>query len=113
MASQPEGRIVKKIIDWIKGMEDWDSHARKVHGSRYSSGEPDIDACINGRSVKIEVKVPGKVPTPQQMARLRKWESAGALCGWATSVEEAASLTSHLENLNWSNPQLAIASEDD
>jgi hypothetical protein len=72
------------------------SHARKVHGSVYSVGEPDIDAVIGGYSVKLECKAPGKKPTRVQIAVMRKWGSAGTLVGWFTSVEHIQQLLSHL-----------------
>ena len=103
MAQKPESRLVKKMIDHIKAGGGW---ARKVHGSGYSSGEPDIDAVWGGRSVKIEAKMPGREPTAQQMARLRKWEEHGALAGWATSVEEVQQLLAHWSDRSWKNPQL-------
>jgi hypothetical protein len=91
------------MIDLIKGRGGW---ARKVHGSGYSSGEPDIDAVMFGRSCKVEVKMPGKEPTAQQMARLRRWEDHGALAGWTTSVEELGVLLDHWDDKQWKNPQL-------
>ena len=46
-------------------------------------GEPDLVCCQNGRTVVIEVKQPGKKPTPLQMQRLREWANAGALALWS------------------------------
>jgi hypothetical protein len=90
----------------INGIEG--ARAVKVHASQMGNGgEPDVDACVRGRSVKVEVKQPGKVPTPRQMAVLRKWERAGALAGWVTSVEELDALLAHLDDPDWRNPQLA------
>jgi hypothetical protein len=109
VAEKPETKIVKKIIAHIKAKGGW---ARKVHGNAFSSGEPDIDAVLNGRSVKIEVKVPGKYPTTQQLARLRTWETAGSLAGWVTSVEEVDRLLGNVEDLSWVNPQLEIHLDD-
>lgn len=86
--------------------------ARKVHGSSYGkSGEPDIDACVRGRAIKVELKMPGKVPTPVQMGRLRAWARAGALAGWVTSLDELDALLEHTDDFGWDNPQLARTSE--
>lgn len=106
--TQPEAKITKRIIDYLKGR----GHARKVHQNAYGAGEPDIDACINGRAVKIEVKVKGNTPTPKQYAALRRWESSGALCGWVTSIEETIALLEHLPEAEWSNPQLIRSGPD-
>lgn len=104
-ATQPEAKITKKIIEHIRGLDG--GHARKVHQSRFQQGEPDVDACVRGRSVKIEVKVPGNEPTANQMAIMRIWARVGALVGWATSVDEVVELLTHLDDLDWENPQLA------
>lgn len=93
--------------------EEWDGLARKVHGNAVQSGgEPDIDACIRtvggmGRAVKVELKQPGKAPTPRQYARLRAWEKVGALAGWVTNLVELDLLLSHVSEAGWLNPQLA------
>ena len=63
------------------------SHARSVHGSPHSAGEPDIDAVIAGVPVKIEVKLPGNRPTDLQSQRLSEWEDAGAVAGWVDTMK--------------------------
>lgn len=81
--------------------------ARKQHASQYGNvGEPDIDGCWDGRALKIEVKMPGKKPTPLQMAAMRRWERAGALAGWVTSLDEMLELLDHVDDPGWVNPQL-------
>lgn len=104
-ASTPEGKIVKALLAHIKSLGR--AHAVKVHGGRYSSGQPDVLACIDGRMVQVEAKVPGNKPTPRQMVNLRAWEASGALAGWVTSVEGLEDLLSHLDEPGWVNPQLA------
>lgn len=104
MPPGPETKLVKKIIDRLNKRPR--SHARKVHQSRFQSGEPDIDAVVDGRSVKIEVKVPGNTPTLNQMLRMRQWQKAGALVGWVDTVEGADELLGHLDEPGWLNPQL-------
>jgi hypothetical protein len=99
----PETRLVQKLLVRLRR----DGWAIKVHGSEFSSaGEPDITACIRGRLVMIEVKVPGKRPDPKQYAALRRWEAAGALAGWVTSEAELEQLLAHVGDLGWVNPQL-------
>jgi hypothetical protein len=72
----------------IKRLRDLGGEARKVHGSRYSIGEPDIDCVIWGVPLKVEVKVPGGKPTGLQRKRLEDWRAAGAVAGVVTSLEE-------------------------
>ena len=64
-------------------------HFQKMHqGAHSGSGEPDLDGCVDGRCVKIEMKAPGKQPTAKQNRRLLQWQQAGALVGWARSLDE-------------------------
>ena len=56
------------------------------------AGDPDIDACIRGRSLQLEVKRPGEKPTLLQLKRLEEWRQAGALVGVVTSVAEVRTL---------------------
>lgn len=101
-----ETALSRKVQAHIK--EAHGGLARKVHGNAYGvAGEPDIDACIRGRAVKIELKVAGKKPSALQFARLRAWAEVGALAGWATSLEQVDALLSHVDDLTWENPQLA------
>lgn len=52
------------------------------------AGDPDIDACIRGRSVQLEVKRPGERPTALQARRLEEWRRAGAIVAVVHSVAE-------------------------
>lgn len=91
----------------IKG--EWGGHARKVHGGpQQAAGEPDIDACIDGRAVKVELKQPGSKPTPRQYKALRDWQDAGALAGWVTTLVELDRLLNKLGDRSWLNPQLDV-----
>lgn len=104
-APRSEKTIVDACMNYIEDMPR--GHCRKVHGSRYQdAGEPDIDACVDCRCVKVEVKMPGEVPTPIQYAAMRKWERAGALVGWVTSVQELELLLTHRGDPDWINPQV-------
>ena len=54
---KPETLLVGKIMKYLDTVQN--CCYEKRHGSMYSvAGEPDISACINGRRVEIEVKVP-------------------------------------------------------
>jgi len=78
-----QSQMIRRINDL-----DCPSRARVVHGGPHqAAGEPDIDACIMGLTLKVEVKLPGNVPTPRQEAVIRKWRDAGAVAGWAHSLE--------------------------
>ena len=75
-----ENQIVKSILDYLNSQPN--CVAEKVHGSASSSGKADINACVNGRSVRIEVKTAdhGNKESMKQSINLKRWEAAGAYC---------------------------------
>lgn len=81
-----EKSIVNGILKYLSGIEG--CHAVKTHGSAYSGGQPDVDVCYKGQTIKLEVKRPGKQATALQEAVLAQWKAAGAIVGVVTSVEE-------------------------
>ena len=85
--SQPESRLQAKIVKALNALPG--VYVQKVHGSVYGKPSVDLSGVINGRRIEIEVKMPGKVPTPRQLNTLRLWDKHGAITGWVTSVNEA------------------------
>lgn len=72
---------------------------QKMHqGAHSGSGEPDLDGCVHGRCVKIEMKAPGKEPAVKQNRRLLQWQEAGALVGWARNLDEVEQILDQREN---------------
>lgn len=87
-----EKNLQKKIVKYLRELPR-SSHARVVHGGPHGTGgEPDIDAVIEGVSLKIEVKVPGNSPTPRQLSVIRKWRESGAIAGWANCIDHVVQL---------------------
>jgi hypothetical protein len=102
-STRPEGEITAECLDWLNAQPR--TKARKVHQSAMTGGgEPDIDACSRGRAVKIEMKRPGEEPPERQLRRMWEWQRAGALVGWATSLQEVQALMAHVHDLEWINP---------
>ena len=67
--------------------------ARKRWGGGMGvAGEPDIDACIRGRSLQLEVKRMGEDATSLQRKRLDEWRRAGAVTGVVHGVAEIKEL---------------------
>ena len=86
-----ERAIVKAILAYLNGQPG--CLARKRWGGGMGvAGDPDIDACVRGRSVQLEVKRAGEKPTPLQLKRLDEWRQAGALVAVVSSVEDVKSL---------------------
>lgn len=84
-----ERTVVNNVIDWLNRLPD--GRARKVHGGPHGqAGEPDVDACVGGRAVKLEVKAPGgrRDLTRLQQRRLDQWREAGAVTGVVESVDD-------------------------
>lgn len=106
--------ITRKIQEWFKEMG---GACQKIHGGMYSSGFPDLVACIDGRTWLIEVKTPHAKPRvpkatreslPQEMRNwihagatvlqaktLYDWQAAGAICMVATCLEDVISKYIH------------------
>jgi hypothetical protein len=82
-----ERAIVKAILVYLNGLPG--CLARKRWGGGMGvAGDPDIDACVCGRSVQLEVKRPGERPTPLQLKRIEEWRRAGAVVAVVHSVAE-------------------------
>lgn len=100
--TRPESAITAEALEWLNGQPS--TLARKVHQSAFAGGgEPDIDACVAGRAVKIEMKRPGERPTRAQLARMRQWQRAGARVGWATCLQHVVEIVARVDD-SWINP---------
>lgn len=87
-----EVSIVDSIIKYINQLPN--GVAEKVQGTLRSSGKSDINACINGHCVRLEVKTAdhGNKASKKQSINLRRWSAAGALCAVVYSLEEVKKL---------------------
>lgn len=52
-------------------------------------GAADIVGISNGKSIAIEIKLPGEKARPDQIAFLEKWKRCGGLAGVAISIDTA------------------------
>lgn len=52
------------------------------------AGVPDILACVKGRFIAIEVKMPGETPKPNQEAFLAAIKNCGGIAMWTDNLEE-------------------------
>lgn len=83
-----ESQIVKRILDYLNSQPN--CVAEKVQGSAAGSGRADINACHNGRTIRIEVKTAdhGNKASVKQQMNLKRWQAAGAICIVAYSLED-------------------------
>jgi len=96
MGMTTERAIVKAILAYLNGRPG--CLARKRWGGGMGvAGDPDIDACIRGRSVQLEVKRPGEKPTPLQLKRMEEWRQAGAVVAVVSSVADVKSLLTEVD----------------
>lgn len=79
-----EQQIQKQIIQYLESIG---AYTIKVVTAN-KSGVPDIQACLQGKWISIECKVPGEQPEPLQFHRLKQIKKAGGLATWATSVDQ-------------------------
>jgi len=113
--TQPEARLVKKIMQYLKTVPD--CCAEKRHGTNYGkAGQPDISGCVlvgrefpgelfkdgftrfvtYGQRFEIEVKMPGNDPTDLQDERLREWGASGA---WAIVAHSLSDVQKMMETI--------------
>jgi len=86
-----EASVVKTILKFLNNLPG--CYATKIHGNRFTAGQPDIIGTLNGQTFAFEVKRPGNNRvTPLQEATLRKWSDAGAITGVVHGKEEVKRL---------------------
>lgn len=83
-----ESSVVQGILNYLNSLQR--STAEKVQGTSLSSGKADINACVRGYCVRIEVKTldHGNKASKKQRINLRRWAAAGAICVVAYTVED-------------------------
>lgn len=79
MAETPEGKIKRKIVDWIKRTWPNSYVIRYPAGMFGRTGVPDLICCIDGLFIGIEVKTETNDPTKLQMNELIKIKSASGI----------------------------------
>lgn len=99
--------------------DDWHGEAYHPIGTGASkAGEPDIIGVMPfwmpgshgglppqlGRHFAVELKQPGKEPTPLQARRLRRYAERGSLAGWATTEAELDAILEHADDPSWTHP---------
>lgn len=71
--------------------------AKKLHGTMFSMKEPDWLFIVLGRSIVIEMKVPGKEPDKGQELRLREYAVAGARTAVCDDVNQVVNIVAEEE----------------
>lgn len=89
---QPEAKVGKKIREYLT---THGAFVFKVHGGpTMMAGLPDLIACVEGRYVGIEVKMPGNKPSARQLYVHEQIRRAGGEVIVAYGVEDVKHLVS-------------------
>lgn len=74
-----ESNITKSILEYLNSLPG--CRAEKLQGGATASGRADINACYQGRTLRIEVKTPDhkNKASEKQKHNLDKWYKAGAI----------------------------------
>lgn len=80
----PEGKLKKQVRAYLKAIG-----AYRFSPVQMGLGQTTLDelCCIRGRFVGIELKAPGKIPTPRQRLTMSDIKRAGGVAIWADSYE--------------------------
>lgn len=81
-----EADITREIRQYLKIRGVW--HYKQWQGLGSLPGVADIIGCFKGKYLAIEVKTPGKNPTPHQQNFLNQVIYAGGLAFVARSVDD-------------------------
>ena len=98
-----ESSIQSDIIEYINSLPC--GRAENVSGNAQQSGRGDINACVNGRAFKIEVKTEDtaygrKGMTLKQRLYLEKWARAGAISCVVYSLNDVKFIVSQQDERN-------------
>jgi hypothetical protein len=81
----PEGKEKAKVRKYLNSL--WCTYQLWPVPSGYGRSGVDCYACIYGKFLAIEVKAPGKKPTPRQFAELEAVAGAGGFIAHGTADE--------------------------
>jgi hypothetical protein len=90
-----ERNIDQQIRNWLKHRPD--IVGKKRHGTVFSVKEPDWTFCVLGRTIVIEMKIPGKDADRGQELRLREWAAAGARTAVCDDVNQVKDIIAEEE----------------
>lgn len=94
---KPEAEVVKEGIGLLCTYPR--TYAWKIHGGVHGQvGQPDVDGCSDGRSLKFEAKAADRKPEAHQLGMLRRWAETGALVGWFFNNDHVRQLMDHRDD---------------
>ena len=97
MPRQPEGRLSKKIRDYLEGRGAWVCKIQGDGDTYQEVGLPDLFVCYRGYFIGLEVKQPGGKPSPRQLLVLKRIRQAGGIAEIVESVDEVERILAKLD----------------
>lgn len=92
MSQKDETRFRTRVVKYLKDRYP-DAVIQVNHGGAFSKrGRPDLECCIRGFHVAIELKMPGKEPDRIQYNYLTRLIRAGSFASWCDSMETVKTL---------------------
>jgi hypothetical protein len=83
------------VLRWLKKNQP-EINVRKI-ADKFHSGYPDLHLCWKGMCIDIELKRPGKNPTPIQEYELKKQRTAGGRTAVCHSLEEVKEFLNEIQ----------------
>ena len=83
MSQQSEGTFKQRVVRELKEFYGEDIDILTTQ-ERARKGVSDLVICLNGESIRLELKVDGERPTPLQQHRLNRHSKAGGYSFWST-----------------------------
>ena len=92
MAMTPEGKVKKKVIEYLQSIGAW--YYMPVSNGMGRVGCPDIIVCYKGMFMALETKAPGKIKnvTANQQREIDGIQRANGLAHVVDDVEQVKSL---------------------
>jgi hypothetical protein len=100
MAGYLESSLVRSVMRRLQSTPGVLARKRRGGLPGTVAGDPDVYFTYRGQHVEVELKPPGKHPTPVQQAMLDRWRGAGAVTRVVHSVAELDALLAELEGLD-------------
>jgi len=97
MAMTPEGKVKKKVKEYLQSIGAW--YYMPVSNGMGRVGCPDILVCYKGLFMAFETKAPGKIKnvTPNQQREIDGIQGANGLAHVVDDVEQVKSLLDTFE----------------
>ena len=97
MAMTPEGKVKKKVKEYLQSIGAW--YYMPVSNGMGRVGCPDILVCYKGLFMAFETKAPGKIKnvTPNQQREIDEIQRANGLAHVIDDVDQVKSLLDTLE----------------